>query len=132
MTNDCRALTVVEATPYKQTTFWLDADLTYRDGVTTVPALAVFPIRLSLYVRDTPAQEAINSLTNTEILNTSRCLLDVASGRLTIRLDSADLVILNPDWPQEWHEALVQLTLTDGAVLYHVVQFAVLNHAKIA
>jgi len=129
MGKTCQAVDVFDDPQNEQSTIYLEAVARYRGGQ-PIPGADISSIRLWLYVRDTDGQEAINSLSNTEIVNTARCVIEATSGLIVIELGPTDMIINNPLLGLEWHEALIKVT-ANGKVFYHRIQFPVQNLSKV-
>lgn len=116
----------------EQTTMQITATLVDEAGA-VVPLAGLSALTLTLYNRDSAAQEIINSVNAVNILNAGRGTMHATSGLLTITLLPADNAIIDSANDLEWHRALVQGSYGGGvkAVKYEI-DFQVRNLSKIS
>lgn len=116
----------------EQTTMQITATLVDETGE-AVPLAGLSALTLTLYNRDSAAQEIINSVNAVNILNAGRGTMHATSGLLTITLLPADNAIIDSANDLEWHRALVQGSYGGGvkAVKYEI-DFQVRNLSKVS
>jgi hypothetical protein len=89
-------------------------------------------LTLTLYARDTPNQEILNSVSGEDIFNTGRGNLEATSGLFTLILTPADAVILDDTLDLEWHRALIQGTFETSKQFNMEIDFPVRNLDKVS
>lgn len=113
----------------EKTTVQITATLVDETGA-AIPLAGLSSLTLTLYNRDSTAQEIINSVSAVNILNNGRGTVHATSGLLTLTLLPADNAIIDTAKASEWHRALIEGTYAGGvkAMKYEVdVQVRNLN-----
>ena len=126
-TIDGRPLIVQEKTTWQLSAMLIDeADL-------PVPLAGFSTLTVTLYNRDSVAQEIINGVQAVNILNVGRGVLHPTSGLLTVTFEPSDNLIVDPAKPVEWHRLVIEGTygLAGGKTLRIPKDFGVMNLEKV-
>jgi hypothetical protein len=116
----------------EKTTLRITATLLDEAGA-AIPSAGLTTLTLTLYNRDSAAQEIVNSVNAVDILNTGRGTVHASSGLLTIVLEPADNTIITTTNDLEWHRALIQGTYAAGAKAFkQECEFQVRNLQKVS
>lgn len=99
-----------------------------------VPLAGLSTLTLTLYSRDSVAQDIINNVSATNMLNAGRGTVHPTTGLLTITLLPADNAIVDGTKDLEWHRALIQGTYGSGGsrAFKYEIDFPVRNVAKVS
>lgn len=116
----------------ERTTLLVQATLRDETGA-AIPSSALDALTLTIYNRDSTAQEIVNSVDDVNILNTGRGTVNATSGLVTIVLTPADNQIVNTAADLEWHRLLIEGTYAGGASAFkHEVDVQVRNLSKVS
>jgi len=116
----------------EKTTLRITATLLDESGL-AIPSAGLTTLTLTLYIRDSTAQEVVNSVNAVDILNVGRGTVHASSGVLTIVLDPADNTIIDSTTDLEWHRILIQGTYAAGAKAFkQECDFQVRNLSKVS
>lgn len=104
-----------------------------EDSGALITSSAVWELMLTLYNRDSVAQEIINGVDAVDIFNTGRGEFGEADGTLLLTLGPDDNIIVDAANDLEWHRALIEWSYgADGAKRgKYEIEFPVRNLSKV-
>ena len=99
----------------ERTTLKLTGVLTDENGL-VIPLAAIQTMTLTLYNRDSSAQEIINQVNAVSVLNTGRGTVNQTTGAVVLTLLPADNAIVNSNVDLEWHRVLLTGTYDSSKI----------------